>query len=456
MTEELKTVIGKISEVSVFEREGQPTRMKLHVTEDNMFTGKTEDFTVALTESESNEGKDFKEDRIKKAFDRISEYTETELEVPKSISKTSIEKALKPVKGKEIEVFVGSGKSTNEEGIETGEFTYYSLYETNNNVEFLNATMSISELMKQDERFKEGTKFEVKPVGFQGEVNTKYFVDGKPHDAEMLENTATRIGFARELYKILKADTNEEAGRIRERLEKYIKNNTVGEDFLGTTGGIIQQVGVFSDQSKRAKNLDDITVLNLEKTLSNNKSKGRAYTGTARLIFSIDGFDGELFKTRPLKEAKIPRSENFVTTFNPKDTNFMEFANFTEPLHRLGALTMDDFKEIQGMTVWHEILRKIQEVIEREGLVAEVSIDSVGGGNHYVHLLGFKYGDSNDTSVIEEGDELKQKATTQAKEEQEKVEHPTEEKTSDDVKSDNPFAKEDGSPVDIDDDDLPF
>ena len=64
MTENVKETIVTIADVISKEYEGQPTRLKLEVTEDNMFTGKTEVSSVALTESESLEGKDFKRDKL--------------------------------------------------------------------------------------------------------------------------------------------------------------------------------------------------------------------------------------------------------------------------------------------------------------------------------------------------------------------------------------------------------
>lgn len=455
---ETKSTIVEIADVISKEYEGQPTRLKLEVTEDNLFTGKSEVSSVALTESESLEGKDFKRDKLEKAFNRISDYTGVELEVPKSISKTSVTNALKPVKGKSLEVFIGTGVNKNENDVEEGTFTYHSLYEPSEGFEYLTANSKISDLMAMDDRFKEGTVFTVKPIGFQGEINTKYFQDGKPHDAEMLEETKTRIGFARTLYKILKGEDSDYAKKIQDRLTKYINQNTIDDKFVGSTGGIIQQVGVFSDQSKNAKYLDDVTVMNLEKTLSNQKRSGRAYTGTVRLIFEVDGFEGKTFKSRPLREAKIPRSETFVSTFNPEDTNFMEFAKFTEPLYRLGALTMDDLKEIKGMDKWYDIMNKITDIIIDNNLVAKVSIDSVSD-NYFVNLIGFEYDDSassNDEPVIEkEGDELEQKAKKQAVQEQEKVEKPQEtpqETPKEKVKKDSPFE----AGLDINDDDLPF
>lgn len=456
MTENVKETIVTIADVISKEYEGQPTRLKLEVTEDNLFTGKKEVSSVALTESESVEGKDFKRDKLEKAFKRISDYTETKLEVPKSISKTSVTNALKPVKGQSLEVFIGTGVNKNEDGIEEGTFSYHSLYEPSEGFEYLSANAKISDLMAMDERFKKGTVFTVKPIGFQGEINTKYFQDGRPHDAEMLEETRTRIGFARALYKILKGDDSDYAKKIQDRLTKYINQNTIDDKFVGSTGGIIQQVGVFSDQSKNAKHLDDVTVMNLEKTLSSQKRSGRAYTGTVRLIFEIDGIEGKTFKSRPLKEAKIPLSETFVSTFNPEDTNFMEFAKFTEPLYRLGALTMDDLKEIKGMNKWYDIMNKITDVITENHLVAKVSIDAVSD-NYFVNLIGFEYdnGDNSDETSHEEPmtekekDDTEQNTKEASSQEKEEVE-PSQ--NNDTVQKDNPFEKG----IDISDDDLPF
>lgn len=456
MTENVKETIVTIADVISKEYEGQPTRLKLEVTEDNLFTGKKEVSSVALTESESVEGKDFKRDKLEKAFKRISDYTETELEVPKSISKTSVTNALKPVKGQSLEVFIGTGVNKNEDGVEEGTFSYHSLYEPSEGFEYLSANAKISDLMAMDERFKKGTVFTVKPIGFQGEINTKYFQDGRPHDAEMLEETRTRIGFARALYKILKGDDSDYAKKIQDRLTKYINQNTIDDKFVGSTGGIIQQVGIFSDQSKNAKHLDDVTVMNLEKTLSSQKRSGRAYTGTVRLIFEIDGIEGKTFKSRPLKEAKIPLNETFVSTFNPEDTNFMEFAKFTEPLYRLGALTMDDLKEIKDMNKWYDIMNKITDVITENHLVAKVSIDAVSD-NYFVNLIGFEYdnGDNSDETSHEEPmtekekDDTEQNTKETSSQEKEEVESS---QNNDTVQKDNPFEKG----IDISDDDLPF
>ena len=140
----------------------------------------------------------------------------------------------------------------------------------------------------------------------------------------------------------------------------------------------------------------------------------------------------------------------------------MEYAKFTEPLYRMGALTMDDLTEIKDMNKWFDIMNKIQEIIEREGLVAKVSIDSVGGSNHFVHLLGFEYDDGQTKDVEKEGDPLKQEAKKQASNEEvatePKQDTPQKEAVAskDEVANNNPFAKEDGTPIDISNEDLPF
>ena len=132
----------------------------------------------------------------------------------------------------------------------------------------------------------------------------------------------------------------------------------------------------------------------------------------------------------------------------------MEFAKFTEPLYRLGVLTMDDLNEIKGMTKWFDIMNKITDVITENNLVAKVSIDSVSS-NYFVNLIGFEFDEGQGSDIEKEGDTLEQEAKKQASKEQEKIEEPQETKQEapkEEIKKDNPFEKG----IDISDDDLPF
>src|SRR5699024_10419365 len=119
-----------------------------------------EQYTVALARTGDGDKK-FDTNQVKKAFDVLSEQTGETLEVPDSISKTSVEKALKSIKGKEIELYVGTIEATEyDQDTETykvvGEKNYHSLYPVNYNSGggFINPTNSVSELTEIG--YKEG------------------------------------------------------------------------------------------------------------------------------------------------------------------------------------------------------------------------------------------------------------------------------------------------------------
>lgn len=468
MTEqEQVTVLAKLDGVIAFEPreddEKQIKQLRLAFTEENKFTGMEEQYTVALARTGDGDKK-FDTNQVKKAFDVLSEQTGETLEVPDSISKTSVEKALKSIKGKEIELYVGTIEATEyDQDTETykvvGEKNYHSLYPVNNNSGggFIKPTNSVSELTEIG--YKEGDVLHVNPVGLNVEKNTKYFKNNKPHDAKLLEGSETRYGFAGTLWKMLKGDDGEEATKSRERLEKYM-NSAKDKDgnFIGSTGKIIQAINIPGETNNRREDFDEVLMMNLDKLLDDRKTSGRANTGTVRLIFSLDELGNDkTFKSKQLKESRYPKNENYVTTFNPDDTNFMEFSKFTEPLYQLGALSSDDFEEIKGMTSPYEIVGKLVEVIERENLVAKVALDSISGQNHYVNLLGFEYPKeqpkqdepkANESATEQESNNEEPKEKTKEQPKEEPKEQPKEEQ----AKGDSPFD----TGIDISDDDLPF
>ena len=395
------TTEATISDIIERRYQGQVTKLRLNLVEENMFSGQTEYFSVPLTHSQTVDGDDFKKDKLEKAFKVISEQTGTDIEVPKTITLDTLNDAINDVKGETIEVVVGrrerkerDSKNKQAKDITVGYYTYYSLYE---DYDFMVANSTINELVKENDSYGRGTILIADPLGFQIEVSDFYFSDGVKHEAEMLEETNTRIGFARMVYKYLHSDSNDNKfiQDCKERLEKYMKENKDNQgEFVGRTGDIIEKVGVFSDQAKNARYLDDITVMRLEKLVSNQKASGRAWLGSLRLVFSLKNKQ-KTYRTHALRESKIPNNEEYKVTFNPKDTDFREFSKFTEPLYRLGALTKDDLKEMRQTTSVRELVNKIYEVIEREQLVARISI-SERGRNYYANLLGFEYRESQD------------------------------------------------------------
>lgn len=467
MTEqEQVTVLSTLDGVIAFEPreddEKQIKQLRLAFTEENKFTGMEEQYTVSLVRTGDGDKK-FDPNQLKKAFSVLSEQTGETLEVPDSISKTSVEKALKPIKNKQIELFVGTIEAKEyDKDIESykvvGEKNYHSLYPISNDGGggFIKPTNSVGDLTEHG--YKEGDVIYVNPVGINVELNTKYFKNNKPHDAKLIEGSETRYGFAGTLWKMLKGDSGDEATKSRERLEKYM-NSAKDKDgnFIGSTGKIIQAINIPGETNTRREDFDEVLMMNLDKLLDEKKTSGRANVGTVRLVFSLDELgDDKTFKSKQLKESRYPKNENYVTTFNPDDTNFMEFSKFTEPLYQLGALTNDDFEEIKGMTSPYAIVGKIVEVIEREQLVAKVILDSIGGKNHYVNVLAFEY--PKEPKAEPKTDDTQSEDTSKEVEDTPKEDKKSEPKAE--PKEEPKETSKEGSPfdtgIDIDDDDLPF
>src|SRR5699024_421986 len=163
------------------------------------FTGMEEQYTVALARTGDGDKK-FDTNQVNKVFDVLSEQTCETLEIPDSIPKTSVEKALKSIKGKEIELYDGTIEATEyDQDRQTykvvGKKNYNSLYPVNNNSGggFIKPTNSVSELTEIG--YKEGDVLHVNPIGINVEKNTKYFKNNKPYDAKLLEGSETRYGF---------------------------------------------------------------------------------------------------------------------------------------------------------------------------------------------------------------------------------------------------------------------
>ena len=130
------TTEATISDIIERRYQGQVTKLRLNLVEENMFSGQTEYFSVPLTHSQTVDGDDFKKDKLEKAFKVISEQTGTDIEVPKTITLDTLNDAINDVKGETIEVVVGrrerkerDSKNKQAKDITVGYYTYYSLYE---------------------------------------------------------------------------------------------------------------------------------------------------------------------------------------------------------------------------------------------------------------------------------------------------------------------------------------
>lgn len=458
MTEQT-TAIGIISGEAIFnEGEKFKNNIRLVLTQDNIFTGVSEEIDVKITETEDKDSTEYRKDKLEKAFKVISDQTGIDLEVPEKINKTNIKKALKEVAGKELTVFVGEAERVNDDGDINETVRYYSLYESFEN-DYVRANATIAELLEFDDTINPKKSILVKPVDFAFDNNTQYFQSGKPFDAEMVEDTTTRKGLGQVLFKILKSDEGETSKELQAKLTDYMKKNTDKDgNFGGTTSGVLKSVGVFTEKSPFVGDLEDVTIMRLEQLLSSERKKGRAYTGSLRLLFNAKNVPiDKIFKTHKLKEAPYnKKGETLCATFNPKDTNFKEFAKFVQPLYEIGALSQDDFKEIQGMTQWYDIKNKILDVVKRENVYARISL-LTSGENYSASLLAFEY--PSDADLVDES-----VAKAEPKEADEKTDEVVESKPqatskapkeADEETDENPFKNGVGSDDDPEDD-LPF
>ena len=83
------------------------------------------------------------------------------------------------------------------------------------------------------------------------------------------------------------------------------KNTDKDGNFGGTTSGVLKSVGVFTEKSPFVGDLEDVTIMRLEQLLSSERKKGRAYTGSLRLLFNAKNVPTDkIFKTHKLKEER--------------------------------------------------------------------------------------------------------------------------------------------------------
>lgn len=446
---EMVTVQDVIKQDGVDDR---PNQLKLEVGEFNKFTGVSETFNINLTRT-NDDGK-FDKKKLKRAFDILEEQTDEELEVPKNVSMTSVKEALKPIKGKEIEIYVGEREVKNEENETTGYANYYTLFEPRS-FEFINANKSVSDLVDQ-RGIQSGDKIKAKPVAFTIEHNNSVFEGGKRKEAQMIEESETRYGLAKYIYGILQKDEEStNAKQARERLTDYMnKYKNANGEFIGTTSGILKAVNMFS-KNKNTEGVDRYVKMMLGNMLNSNQSEGRIHASSVRLLINVDGEkEDDIYKTKALKELSFPaHGEKYKVTFNPKDTNFMEFAKFIEPLYSIDAIKEDDFEELQKMTNPYDIINKLEEVIKRENLIAHLSVGNVSN-NYFFNLLNLEHSDEEINIQASNQQDTKDEPMNESMNEPMNEVSETQEQANEE--ENNPFVKEDGSSLEIDDDDLPF
>ncbi|MCW1069252.1 hypothetical protein OJ604_10615, partial [Streptococcus anginosus] len=90
--------------------------------------------------------------------------------------------------------------------------------------DYVNNNSSIKDLLKRHPEF-EHESFLVKPVAFILERNDGYFTRSGYQKVNVIEETKTREGLARHIYKILLKDKTKKGKEIRDNLANYINSN---------------------------------------------------------------------------------------------------------------------------------------------------------------------------------------------------------------------------------------
>lgn len=466
---EFITENANIEGVIVKDPENYPKELRLVLVQSNKFTGASDEFDVSLSRYD-NDKKAYDSEKIKKAFEKIAQDTGKELEVPESITKDSVAKALKDVKGESIEVFVGEYDRKDKDGNLQSTETYKSLFEpVKFESSFVRKTHDIEDLINELPINDFNQKVRVRPIAIQNQDMRKYFSNGKFSDAEVIEDTKTRLGFAQKVAAILKKDESENAQKALNRLTEYVKTHTDSEgNFFGTSSGIIKTSGVFSPKSYQVKGMDEYTKTVIPNMINEQQVSGRANLSTVRLYFVSDELgDDKVFRTRPLKELIFDqKGEQLAVTFNPDDTNFFEFAKFLEPLYRLNFISDEKVNELRNETNPYTFINTITEAFIENSVMANVKA-SVVSGNATASILnletpteeelskgtkdfrGQKSDESKDDKPSEEKSDVSQA------EPKEEVKAEPKEEAKAETKDGNPFATS-GDISDINDDDLPF
>ncbi|MEJ7209964.1 hypothetical protein [Staphylococcus capitis] len=385
------TIEVKVKDIVLDKIPNFPNAIRLKAEYHNIFDNKLTKISVKLTETINANSVVFKENKLNDAFEQLNQYIDHDLKVPNKINIDTVSEELKPLIDKEITVYREEYINEDRETGEKQSRVVYTLKPVEIK-EYIKSNSSINQFLEMHPELK-SKSFLVKPVGFSLEKNNGYFNRNKFVQVETINATKTRLGLAKYIYKhILYKDKTKKGELIRKDLSDYMNNNK-NEDgiFEGTTSGILKSIGAFTHNSVNARGLGKETVSELNELVNERSGKGRANIATFRLIFSLENEPEYKYKTRRLKEAMYQLDgEILAATINPDDTNYMEFAKFTEPLYSIGALSSDvDLEEIKQLKEWYEITDKLIEIMNRENVFARIEISSVNG-NKTFNLIGLE------------------------------------------------------------------
>ncbi|WP_319596341.1 hypothetical protein [Streptomyces sp. ID05-04B] len=370
-----------------------PNAIRLNASYLNIFNNKTTKVSVKLTETINANSVVFKENKLNDALDQLNKYSSKPFKMPKKINVETVAESLKSIIGQEIDLYREEYINEDRESGEKQSRVVYTLKPVEIK-DYIRSNSTVSQFLSKHPEL-ENRAFLVKPVGFALEKNNGYFNRNKFVHVEPINATKTRLGFAKYIYKhILYKDKTKKGEVIRKDLADYMNNNKNKDGiFEGTTSGILKSIGAFTHNSVNARGLGKDTISELNDLVNERSSQGRSNIATFRMIFELEGEPEYKYKTRRLKETYYHlEGETLAATINPDDTNYMEFAKFTEPLYSIGALnTEEDLAVLKNLKEWYEITDKLMEIINRENVYAKIEISNVNG-NKTFNLIGLEKG----------------------------------------------------------------
>lgn len=353
-----------------------------------------EELGITLLKKDADD-EEYTQSKVSTVFERLSELSDIDLEVPEETTFKSLEKALEELKDSTISVY-------------RNDYGNYSIFENtndnSNNYNFFEKAQSGANFIEKY-NLEIGKKIVVPFKGFFLETHNKVFnKSGEASDVNY-RGTETRDGLYNYYYDLLSKDDSSTAKKALKRLEEYKKKVK-----KMTTSGIIQSVGLFSSNSG---DLDYGTIDSLVNSINTTDgNKSHICFASVRSVFSKKFYDEDRYKTSEMKArtwlSKNP--EQWTVTFNLQDTVLQEFKNFTSPLSQLGLLTNEDVEYLKShSTNGYAILGKIQEVLMRNHFVLELETSQYGKGSPFCKVLTLRPANEKEVESLFKDKEVEQK-----------------------------------------------
>lgn len=321
----------------------------------------------------------FQNDNLGAIFDKLNEELGTDMKVPEEITKETLEEALAPAIGENVEVLKLKG-TAQEDG---SSFTYYSFIKTGGGFQF--ATAKIRDLVDRYPELKQpGKTFVADLEGLVPDILDVIFKNNNDvSPTTPPKGSDTLNGVIKILGNVLKKDGSDFAKTLMNNLGAlYEKENKSFKD-------ILHAVGVWSTNSTMAEKFNDKTTVLMLQSLINKNDRNHLPYGTVRLTFSVGGED-ITYQTSSLRTShyKTSRNLDFTTSYHPEDSSYLDFLDFLIPMDELGIVTEEQAQAIQKMNGHENILRKITEIIKDSGFKPELRMEQFKD-DYYVTLNGF-------------------------------------------------------------------